>query len=161
VRIHNHHERRIAAPPNRVGALIDTLSSDDDRLWPQGRWPAMRFDRPLGVGAEGGHAFIRYRVSEYEQGRRVRFIFSGPRGLEGHHEFRVEPDDGATLLSHTITGRASGWFALWWPVAVRPLHDALIEDAFDMAEQAVGTPGPSGRWSWWVRLLRWAARGRR
>jgi hypothetical protein len=42
-----------------------------------------------------------------------------------------------------------------WPLAVRWLHDALIEDALDRAETATAArPVPARRWSPWVRLLR-------
>jgi hypothetical protein len=42
--------------------------------------------------------------------------------------------------------------ALRWYTFVEPLHDALLEDAFDRAE---GTK--RNRWSRWVRVLRWFA----
>ena len=42
-----------------------------------------------------------------------------------------------------------------WPLVIRWLHDAVVEDLFDRAEQALGTgPAQPGRWSPWVRLLR-------
>jgi hypothetical protein len=45
------------------------------------------------------------------------------------------------------------WFA--WPIAVRWMHDALIEDAFDNAEREVtGSVTKPARWSRWVRFLR-------
>ena len=34
VNMTNVHERAIAAPAARVGALLDTLASDDDKFWP-------------------------------------------------------------------------------------------------------------------------------
>ena len=87
----NIHERIIAAPLDSVGRLIDSLSSPDDRLWPQELWPAMRFDRPLAVGARGGHGPIRYDVAAYAPGRSVRFRFTGPKGFNGFHELAAEP----------------------------------------------------------------------
>lgn len=51
--VHNRHVRKIQTAPDEVGALVDSLASDQDRLWPRNQWPAMRLDRPLGVGAEG------------------------------------------------------------------------------------------------------------
>ena len=59
LRVLNVHDRNIAAPPDAVGALIDSLASDDDALWPSRTWPRMYLDRPLGVGAIGGHGPIR------------------------------------------------------------------------------------------------------
>ena len=53
--ITNIHERILKAPLSKVGELIDRLGSPDDPFWPRDRWPAMEFDRPLGVGSVGGH----------------------------------------------------------------------------------------------------------
>jgi hypothetical protein len=52
----NVHERELQVGSAEVGALLDSLASENDRLWPRACWPAMRFDRPLGVGAVGGIA---------------------------------------------------------------------------------------------------------
>ena len=41
MRMRNVHERRIVAPAARVGALLDTLASSDDRFWPHENWPAI------------------------------------------------------------------------------------------------------------------------
>lgn len=152
----NVHEREIAAPPSAVGALLDSLASDDDRLWPRGTWPRMRFDRPLGIGASGGHGPIGYAVEDYRPGEMVRFRFLGPRGFNGHHRFEIFPlGDGATLLRHTIDMRATGPALLTWPVAIRPLHDALIEDALAQAQASLGLAPVVAPWSGWVKLLRW------
>ncbi|MDQ3135435.1 MAG: hypothetical protein M3Q76_11655, partial [Acidobacteriota bacterium] len=65
----NVHERILQSPFAAAGELIDKLASRDDLLWPRERWPAMKLDRPLGVGAKGGHGPIRYVVEAYEPGR--------------------------------------------------------------------------------------------
>jgi len=46
---------------------------------------------------------------------------------------------------------------------IRPLHDALIEDALGNAERACGGTAPRRPWSLWVRILRaaWQLRRRR
>jgi hypothetical protein len=162
MRIQNVHERSFSVPPDRVGRLIDGLGATPDPLWPTEHWPPMRFDRPLGPGAAGGHEPIRYRVEEYEPGSRVRFRFTGPPGLEGTHDFAVQAVPGGCRLCHTIEGRISGRMLAAWPLVFRPLHNALLEDALDKAERAVagGTAEPPS-WSWWVRLLRRAASRRR
>jgi hypothetical protein len=54
----NVHERVLPVDAAAVGALMDTVASDDDALWPKTSWPRVRFDRPLGVGAVGGHGPI-------------------------------------------------------------------------------------------------------
>ena len=90
------HSRRTTAPVDVIGSLIDTLASPDDRLWPRRAWPAMRFDRPLGIGADGGHAFVRYHVAEYRPGRRIAFRLTGPRGLTGTHTFEAGAAEGGS-----------------------------------------------------------------
>ncbi|MCB2223555.1 MAG: SRPBCC family protein [Actinobacteria bacterium] len=162
MRIANVHRRRLDAPAGDVAALLSTLASDDDRLWPHRTWPPMRFDRPLGPGADGGHGPIRYVVESVEPGRSVTFRFTGPPGLAGTHAFEVATDGDATALTHTIDGRASARFALPWLLVYRPLHDALVEDALDRAErETCGEVASPARWSWWVRMLRRLAGRRR
>jgi hypothetical protein len=155
MRVHNVHQRLLPGPPERVGALIDGLAGPDDRLWPGDRWPPIRFDRPLGVGADGGHGPIRYRVEAYEPGRRVAFRFTRP-GLDGGHHLEAQPAaGGAVLLRHVAEGRLSGRMLVAWPLVIRHLHDALLEDLLDRAELALtGRVATPNRWSPWVRLLR-------
>lgn len=155
----NEHARRIPVPADRLGALLDGLSGPDDALWPVPAWPPVVFDRPLGVGADGGHGPIRYRVSAYEPGRRVECTFAAATGVSGTHTLTVEPDGpGAAVLRHVLVARefrSSAW-RLRWALIVRWLHDALLEDLLDRAEESVGTgPARPARWTPWVRLLRW------
>lgn len=154
MRVTNVHARRLAADPLAIGALIDSLASAHDRLWPLERWPAMRLDCPLGVGAAGGHGPIGYVVEEFEPGRRVRFRFSRPRGFDGYHEFRVAPLAGETLLEHRLVMNARGGAAWSWRLVFRPLHDALIEDALAKAEREITGANARPRWSARVVLLR-------
>lgn len=153
----NVHERVIAAPAEAVGVLLDGLGSDRDRLWPAPAWPPMQFDRPLGVGADGGHDEIRYAVSAYEPGRRVTFRFHPVTGLDGFHALEVEPIDGFTcVLRHVLEAQPRGRMRLLTPTVVRWLHDAVVEDLLDNAERAAtGTVARPYRYSVWVRLLRW------
>jgi len=156
MRILNVHERIIAKSIDAVGGLIDGLASPADRLWPHELWPAMRFDRPLAVGARGGHGPIRYDVAAYAPGRSVRFAFTGPKGFDGFHEFVAEPcSPGSTRLRHTLQMRTTGPARLSWPLVFRPLHDALIEDALDKAQRVLGCEPAGAHWSTRVRLLRW------
>jgi GNAT superfamily N-acetyltransferase len=41
LKVHNIHERELAASPQQVGAPIDSLSSRNDALWPRQCWPRM------------------------------------------------------------------------------------------------------------------------
>ncbi|MCF2531255.1 SRPBCC family protein [Yinghuangia soli] len=152
----NIHERLLPGKADEVGALLDTLSGPDDRLWPRDAWPRMVLDGPLEVGASGGHGPIRYLVSAYVPGQWVRFAFTGPRGFEGFHEFTVHPiSDETTVLRHTVAMRTRGPARLSWPLVFRPLHDACVEDGFDCAAHAVlGRPVPYTSWSHYVRFLR-------
>lgn len=154
--VHNVHEREIAARRETVGALIDSLGSKADRLWPREAWPAMRLDAPLGVGAAGGHGPVRYTVTRYEPGLRVEFRFTGPAGFHGHHAFVASARaEGSTLLRHELTLSPTGPAIVTWPLFFRPLHDALIEECLDRAEHECGTPPrrPYRRTAW-TKLLR-------
>lgn len=151
----NIHAREFPVEAERLGELLDGLASDRDRLWPAHRWPPMRLDGPLQVGAKGGHGPIRYVVERYEPGRSVRFRFTGPRGLTGWHALEAESTGGGrSRLRHTVRADLRGGMRLQWPLAIRWLHDALIEDAFDCAARALGQPGPDRPHSLAVRLLR-------
>lgn len=152
----NVHQRELRASVATVGDLIDRLASDRDVLWPHDRWPPMRFDRPLSVGASGGHGPIEYVVEAYESGRNIQFRFTKPAGFLGTHRFEIEELKSERVrLRHIIKMRAVGTAYLSWFFAIRPLHNALLEDALDRAEIfAGGTPGKR-TWSPWVRFLRW------
>ncbi len=152
----NVHERLLPATRGEVGALLDSLSCEDDRLWPHGAWPAMRFDGPLAEGAAGGHGPVRYTVAAHVPATWVRFTFIGPRGFDGFHEFAAfAVDERRTLLRHTLAMTAGGPARLTWPLVWRPLHDACLEDALDRAELAcAGTVARPARHSPYVRALR-------
>jgi hypothetical protein len=51
----NVHERTIAAPAARIGALLDTVSSADDKFRSHENWPGVKFNLPLRVGTTVGH----------------------------------------------------------------------------------------------------------
>lgn len=115
----------------------------------------MRFDRPLGVGARGGHGPIRYTVEEYRPGQRVVFRFLRPALVRGTHALEVLEAQEGVVVRHTVEA-TPGWCGwLLWPLVFRWLHDALVEDALDNAERALtGRVRSPARWSPWVRLLR-------
>jgi hypothetical protein len=97
----NVHGRIIAAPAARVGALLDTLASADDKFWPHENWPRVKFNLPLQVGATGGHGTGPYTVSSYTPGRHIRFKFGG--GRQGYHEFTLQEVDDMTCLLRQST----------------------------------------------------------
>jgi hypothetical protein len=154
--VRNVHERLVPAPLTEVGPLLDRLGGPEDVLWPSPAWAPMVLDGPLPVGAVGGHGPIRYRVTAYEPGRRVEFAFDPRTGLHGTHIFTAEAaDPDSTMLRHVLAGRLSGVARLMWPLAIRWLHDAVLEELLDNAGRAVGAPParPAQR-SPWVRLMR-------
>jgi hypothetical protein len=159
MRITNVHERRLAAPPQAVGELLDSLGSESDGLWPRG-WPRVHFDRPLGVDARGGHGPIRYRVEAWVPGETIRFRFESPRGFDGFHAFGIRPDGAGSVVRHVIEMKARGRALCSWFLVFGPLHDALIEDAFSRAEASLGLPVTKRLWSWRVRMLRQLLRRR-
>jgi len=151
----NEHLRLIPASLESTGELMDTLASREDLLWPHERWPRMRFNGPLAIGAVGGHGPIRYTIEAYEPGRRIVFRFSAPKGFDGTHSFQASAREGGCELRHVIQMRVSGRALLTWLLVIRPLHDALLEDALDKAESILNEGDwVQRRWTLWVRVLR-------
>ncbi|MFC4638230.1 hypothetical protein [Deinococcus hohokamensis] len=152
----NIQYRIINAPSGTLGDLLEAVASPEGKLWPAPAWPPLILDAGLTPGSSGGHGPIRYRVTDHDPGRRVRFKFAPDLGLAGFHEFLIE-DLGPTScrVTHTIQGTLRGSMILLWPLAIRWLHEALLQDLFDQAERlATGQVARSARWSLWVRVLR-------
>ncbi|WP_171172169.1 DUF2867 domain-containing protein [Streptomyces sp. I05A-00742] len=141
--VHTTHERVVEASAATVGALIERLSADDDPLFPTPAWPPMRFDRPLGPGADGGHGPVR----------RVAFAFTPPSN--GGHELTVRPlPDGRCLVRHTLHQRRNTAERLMWNLVIRPLHDTVVAELLDNLQlAATGAPPEPTRWTPRVRLL--------
>lgn len=157
--VRNVHERVFRGPQHQVGALIDSLGSERDRLWPDESWPALRLDAGPQVASRGGHGPVRYVVEAYEPARAVVFRFTEPKGFRGTHSFRVRPvGGGLAALRHELEMEAAGPAFFTWPLFFRPLHDALLEDLLDKAELALlGRVQARQQWSAYVRVLRWTA----
>lgn len=142
--ISNIYERTLSISPAAVGELIDGLAGPGDRLWPSDRWPALVLDAGLTPGSRGGHGPIRYDVASTQPGRSVTFRFDPSMGLTGTHRLEVAERSGRAVLRHVVEAQVHGLMRLGWPLAVRWLHDALIEDLLDGAE-AVSTDRPLRR----------------
>jgi hypothetical protein len=156
--MNNTHERRLNAPIQTLAPLIDRLASSQDLFWPSSRgWSAMKFDRPLAVGAIGGHGFIGYTVETYQPGREITFRFISPKGLNGMHRLMLEElPDGNTRVKHVINASLEGPMVLAWTLGIRYLHDALTEDGMDRAEAWVEQREWKPRTlSPYVKSLRW------
>ena len=125
----------------------------------------MQLDRMLSVGAAGGHGPVRYRVCEYIPGQRAAFRFD-PEGLmggvDGRHYFEVVPRRGHVIIRHDLEGDCNLSMWLKWTILVKPLHNTVIEDAFDQVESRFrGTAVKRSHWGPWVRFLRWIRRRQR
>jgi hypothetical protein len=156
MKVVNVHQRLLHASPERVGELIDQFASPQDALWPRDRWPRMGLDRPLGVGAAGGHGPIGYVVEDYVPGQSVRCRFTAPKGFDGWHGVEVlEATPRHCVLEHRIEMRLRGAALLTWPLAIRWLHNACMEDMLTRAEIGLGLQPRHVPWSPYVRLLRW------
>lgn len=159
MKVYNVHERRLKASPDVVGALIDNLSGPNEKLWPKGPWPAMEMDSGLRPGARGGHGPVRYRVVEYVPQRRAAFEFENTgltAGLDGWHFFEVAPRRKGAVLRHVIDADCGFKDWLRWLVMVRPMHNALLEDALDLAQEEVeGHVAKPAKWGVSVRCIRW------
>ena len=160
MKVTNIHSRSYPVTSTEIGALLDSLASKEDRLWPNRMWPAMKFDRPLSVDAIGGHEPIQYFVEKYDAGKLVQFRFTAPRGFKGVHRLEVlAKGTRETELRHTIEMNTEGTALLSWPILFRPLHNALVEDALTLAEENLGLEKHVKTWSVYVRVLRWIASG--
>lgn len=155
MRIESVHMRELPVPAHELGQILDTLAGPDDKLWPIERWPNDRigFDRPLGVGARGGHGPIRYTIVAYDPGRRIAFQFEPGADVRGHHRLEVQPAGrGSAIMRHVLDVEVGGIYRLLRPVFVA-MHDALVEDLLDKAElAATGRLPRAARWPRWLRL---------
>jgi hypothetical protein len=134
MKVLNVHEREFPVPSEQVRVLIDSRSSRQDILWPRHSWPRMEFDRPLQVGAVGGHGPIRYFGERYPPSRSIRFRCTGPEGFNGHRGFEIfNIATAVCVLRHTLEMTAHGSALVSWPVVFRPIHNALIEDSLALA----------------------------
>ena len=154
MKVLNVHERVIQHPIDKVAVLFKSLTTKEDKIWPQEQWPPMRFKEGLKEGAVGGHGPIGYEVT-YCDPYSVKFRFLKPNGFKGTHAlFFKEISAQETLLKHTIDMQTTVTGTLMWAIAIRWLHDALIEDAFDKVENQLTGSNKITKWNAWVKLLR-------
>ena len=138
--IRNVHTRDLGVP---AGPFVERVQE----LWPPA-WGKQEFDRPLGVGADGGHGPIRYRCTSFVPGESITFEFTR---LSGSHTLSASGD----VIRHELVGDFGFADRVRWALVIRWLHDACLEDLFDACERAAGRePAAPARWSPWVRLVR-------
>jgi hypothetical protein len=166
VKIYNVQQREICGSMQKLGKIVETYGSKNDRMHPFERWPKTEFEGPDGpptVGRIGHRGTAEFVMTHYENGDRIRFTwkFIKPAEFAGYHH--GEADDigkGRLVFRSIIDMNTRGLKAalLWWLV-MRPLHTAVVQDTFDKVERELGYSREPRTWSPWVRFLRWA-RGR-
>ena len=156
----NTHTRIFSVAPDAVVAIINTLATSNDRLWPHEYWPPMILSDGLQEGSIGGHRPIQYVVKEIQPDQLISFEFLSPRGFVGTHSFEIKRnDDHSTQLRHTINITTRGVARILWPLIIRPLHNALLTDAMHKVSTNLGIEEPPPTWSIRVRILRWLMSG--
>jgi len=154
MKVINIHKREIQQPKTELAKLFNTLASDNDMMLATDRWPPMKLDKDLQVGSRGGHGPIKYFVIKYQYEKSITFQFD-LIGFNGFHRFEItELETNKTKLSHIIEMTTTGIATLTWALAIRWLHDAFIEDAFDKVENHFTINKKSSKWNLWVRILR-------
>ena len=155
MKVLNIHQRTLNQPKSKVAELLKTLSTENDRIWPKEKWPEMKFEDGIKVGAKGGHGPIRYSVEKYNPNEIIQFRFSKPKGFIGIHKFEIkELGNQKTEIKHTIDMTTKGQGTLIWSFAVRSLHNALIEDGFDKLENNFSKDQKTRNWNFWVKFIR-------
>lgn len=130
MKIRNHHERIVAAPPERIAVLI----ADFDRVWPTEIAPSPRLQgrRLYDAGLMRWEEFDR-------PGAARAFRVVRPDELQAEHWFELELAEGATVLRHTVEGCAVGKYEAIWCERIEPLHDLILEALLDNVEAAVAS----------------------
>jgi hypothetical protein len=132
MKIRKHHERIVAAPPERIAALIAGF----DRIWPTQIAPAPR---------RQGHRLYDAGLMLWEEfdrpGAARAFRVVRPDELQGEHWFELELAEGATVLRHTLEGCAVGKSEAIWCERIEPLHDRILEALLDNVEAAIASGG--------------------
>jgi hypothetical protein len=154
MKVINFHKREISQPKSEVAKLFKTLATDNDLMLATDKWSPIKLDKGLQVGSTGGHGPIKYFVTDYQQDNSITFKFD-LKGFDGFHKFEIsETEPNKTKLTHVIEMTTSGSATLKWALAIRWLHDAYIEDAFDKVENHFTKDKKSSEWNWWVKTLR-------
>ena len=123
MRIHNVHERALAAPPEVVAAWLG-----GGEFWPSPR------PKPSEDGLTMGT--MLWQPFEREDAA-LAFRIVSPPELRAEHWFEVVGSDGGTTLRHTIDGEAVGDGEELWRERIEPLHDWYLEQLLDRAQEAV------------------------
>ena len=162
MKIINIHQREYSQPSTVISEILDTLSSNIDRLWPNEIWPPMTLNKGLELKSIGGHGPIGYYVSDYVVGKTIEFTFTRPKEYIGTHKFEIiETAANTTLLRHTINMSLNSKGIVTWYLAVKWLHDALLEDCLDKVYNQIHKSHIQTPHNFWVKYLRNILKGKR
>lgn len=160
--INSLHSRKFKCSKQSIMILISKFASEESPLWAYKLWPRDKFDSEIRIGAVGGHGATRYIVEKYDAEKELIFRFIAPKKYIGFHGFRFIEEDGDVVLTHFTSLSLKGYHWLMWHLAIRWVHDALIEDSFDSAELFLtGKVLRPNRWKWRVYFLRHCLGGSR
>ena len=153
MKVINIHKREIQQPKTELAKLFNTLATDNDMMLATDKWSPMKLDKGLQIGSKGGHGPIKYFVTEYKPEKSITFQFD-LKGFNGFHRFDIiELETNKIELTHIIDMTTIGSATLKWALAIRWLHDAYIEDAFDKVENHFTKDKKSTEWNLCVRFL--------
>ena len=130
MRISNCHQRTVAAPPERIAALV----ADFDRVWPAEIAPA---PRPRGGRRYDAGLMLWEEFDRLGAARAFRVV--RPDGLRAEHWFELEPAEDGTMLRHVIEGQAHGKYEAIWRDRIEPLHDRILEALLDNVQAAIAS----------------------
>jgi hypothetical protein len=123
MRVHDVHERTLAATPEQVESLFE----DIDAIWPD--------PQPVVEGVSlrmGPMLWQRFKRGDTTLAWRI----SSPRDLPAVHWFDIHPDgNGGTLLRHTVEGQALGECEAQWRDEIEPMFGAYIEALFNRTQE--------------------------
>jgi len=162
MKVLNIHQREYNQQAKEISAILDTLSSRNDRIWPNEIWPPMILNNGLQINSHGGHGPIGYYVSKYHYGEFIEFTFTKPAEFVGSHNFAIKKiSEGATQLRHTIDMELTLKGIFIWYFAIKWLHDALLEDCLDNVHNQFNDKKVHTPHNLWVKTLRNALKRRK
>lgn len=151
----NVHKRTINLPKTEVAKLLKTIATKNDKVWPKNNWPPIRFKNGFKEGEKGGHGIIRYTLEVLDPDKIIIFRFLKPEGFNGIHKFEIKSvNKKNTEIKHSIIMKTGPIATIKWILAIKWLHDALIENAFDTIENNYLKNKKHTKWSFWVKLWR-------
>lgn len=137
----NVHSRVCDGSWPAATSLLASIAEPETGLWPADPWPPLRLNRGLTIGSSGGHGPIRYTVTDRSDAH-VCFAFSEHNRFAGSHSLTVHPENGRVRWTHVLHIRRPD---LVTQAVIVPLHDQVLEQLLDNAENLLAGRRPSPR----------------